>query len=103
MTMTFAVVVIGWIIFRAETIEQAGAFVTSIFTQGLFKTPQLPFCATYIVLMLLVEWFNRKGEHGLEFRVHITPWLRYPIYYVLILMCILCSPSDSEPFIYFQF
>lgn len=103
MTLTFAVVVIGWIIFRAETIGQAGQFFTSIFTQGLFKIPQLPFCAIYIVLMLIVEWFNRKGEHGLEFRVPITPWLRYPIYYALIMMCIFCSPVNSEPFIYFQF
>lgn len=48
-------------------------------------------------------WGFFKGEQGLEFRVHITPWLRYPIYYALIMMCIICSPVNSEPFIYFQF
>lgn len=101
--LTFSIVVFGWIIFRAETIRQAVQFITSIYTQGLFTLPQIPFCGLYIILMLLVEWFNRKGEHGLEFRTHIKPWLRYPIYYALIMMCIFCSPVKSEPFIYFQF
>ena len=103
MLLTFALVVLGWIIFRAETIGQAGHFISAIFAQGLLQRPQLPFAAIYITMMLVVEWIQRKNEHGLQFTHHITPWLRYPIYYSLIIMCLLCTPTQSEPFIYFQF
>ena len=101
--LTFILVVVGWIIFRAETIGQAGQFISAIFAQGLFQRPQIPFTAIYITMMLVVEWIQRKNEHGLQFTHHITPWLRYPIYYSLIIMCLLCTPVQSEPFIYFQF
>lgn len=103
MLLTFALVVSGWIIFRAETIGQAGHFISAIFTQGLLQKPQLPFAAIYITMMLVVEWIQRKNEHGLQFKRHITPWLRYPIYYALVMMCLFCIPQQSEPFIYFQF
>lgn len=103
MLLTFAFVVIGWIIFRSENIGQAGQFVSAIFSQGLLQRPQLPFCSIYIALMLVIEWIQRKNAHGLQFNRYITPWLRYPIYYALTLMCLLCTPVQSEPFIYFQF
>lgn len=103
MLLTFALVVFGWIIFRAENIGQAGKFISGIFTQGLLQKPQLPFCFIYIAIMLVGEWIQRKNEHGLQFNRHITPWLRYPIYYALAMMCLLCTPMQSEPFIYFQF
>ncbi|MCR4828056.1 MAG: MBOAT family protein [Bacteroidales bacterium] len=103
MILTFALVVIGWIIFRAENIYQADQFICAIFTQGLLQKPLLPFAAIYITMMIVVEWIQREKEHGLQFTNHITPWLRYPIYYALIFLCFFCSPIDSAPFIYFQF
>ena len=103
MLLTFALVVVGWILFRAESIEQAGQFISATFTQGLLQRPQLPFCTLYIALMLVVEWLQRKNSHGLELQMHITPWLRYPVYFALALMCLFCTPTQSEPFIYFQF
>lgn len=103
MLLTFILVVFGWIIFRAENISQIGLFLKAVFTQGLFRIPMVPFCSLYIGLVLIVEWIQRRKEHGLEIKQHINPWLRYPIYYVLIMMCIFCSPTHNEPFIYFQF
>lgn len=103
MLLTFLLVVIGWIIFRAESIDQAEKYIEAIFTQGLFSIPLVPFCTLYIGIVIIVEWLQRKNEHGLEFKLHINPWLRYPIYYIVIMMCIFCSPTHNEPFIYFQF
>ena len=103
MLLTFILVVFGWIIFRAENISQVGLFFKAAFTQGLFRIPIVPFCSLYIGLVLIVEWIQRGKEHGLELKQHINPWLRYPIYYILIMMCIFCSPTHNEPFIYFQF
>lgn len=103
MLLTFVLVGIGWIIFRAENIGQAGQFISAIFTHGMLEKPQLPFAAIYITMMLVVEWIQRKKEHGLQLTNHISPWLRYPIYYTLIMMCLTCTPMQSEAFIYFQF
>lgn len=101
--LTFILVVFGWIVFRAENISQVGLFIKAAFTQGLVQIPLVPFCFLYIGIVLIVEWIQRGKEHGLEFKKHLNPWLRYPIYYILIMMCIFCSPTHNEPFIYFQF
>lgn len=103
MLLTFVLVVIGWIIFRAENIGQAGLFISAIFTHGLLEKPQLPYAAIYITMMLFVEWIQRKKEHGLQFTSPINPWIRHTVYYALIMMCLICTPVQSEPFIYFQF
>ena len=108
MLLTFGLVVVGWIIFRAETIGQAWEILCSLCSSSLFSVPYLmnrafymPLCAT-TVLMLLVEWINRNQQHGLG---RVTKWrtLNLVIYYVLIVMMYQLSVSGDVQFIYFQF
>lgn len=101
---TFALVVIGWIIFRAPSISDAWGYITSLFTSsiafpmiisGLKRT-------IFAVLALIgVEWFQRKKAHGLDI-VNLHWSLRYSIYYILMLF-ILELGGNSQSFIYFQF
>lgn len=110
MLITFAVVVIGWIIFRAETITQAWEFMKGLIDTNtirasyrFFKTTTVWPTNLYIIIMLLVEWFQRDKQHGLEISgCNKLRVLHVALYYVIIAAIILYAGSE-QTFIYFQF
>ena len=103
MILTFVLAVFGWIIFRSESIGQAGQFIADIFRNGLLTVPQTPgLTLLFALVMFVVEWFNRSQEHGLVLNGIRQRWIRWSIYYALAFAIILFS-HESETFIYFQF
>ena len=107
MLVTFFLVVIGWIIFRAESIGQAWDYIGRLFSGSLFSVPWI-YSATYILpmpfllgILVLVEWFGRKKECPIEvFQGPVTGrWLVY----VSLVALVFCFGASSESFIYFQF
>ena len=102
--LTFTLVVVGWIIFRAQTIGDAWGFLTGIFTHP-FGTPMmvtgLKRTLLAVALLVVVEWLLRKRNHGLDI-AHLKPVLRIAIYYIIVLL-ILELGANSKSFIYFQF
>lgn len=103
MILTFVLAVFGWIIFRSESIGQAGQFIADIFRNGLITVPQTPgLTLLFALVMFVVEWFNRSQEHGLVLDGIRQRWIRWSIYYTLAFAIILFS-HESETFIYFQF
>ena len=71
MLLTFALVVIGWIVFRAETIGDAGHYIASLFSPEIWKASYRFFLYPFnhagwlVLIMLTVEWLQRGKEHGL--------------------------------------
>ena len=105
MLLTFAFVVLGWIIFRAPSISAALEYFCMIGDMSIFTMPMiisgLKRTLFFISVMLIVEWFSRNSEHG--FTLSGFPnWSRFVAIYVLIL-CILEFAGNSQSFIYFQF
>ena len=102
---TFALVVIGWIIFRAETITQAWEYVCGLGTTSLFSIPMiisgLKRTLFFTAIMLIVEWFDRDKEHPFCLS-HVPQWARIGVIYILVL-CMLEFAGNSQSFIYFQF
>jgi D-alanyl-lipoteichoic acid acyltransferase DltB (MBOAT superfamily) len=106
MVLTFFFVVIGWIIFRASDISQACVIIKSICDSSLFTMPFL-YVGTkrnilFAFIMLLVEWINRRKEHGLQYSEKLPSWLQGVISVSLVLI-MLEFASNSQSFIYFQF
>lgn len=106
MLLTFILVVIGWIIFRAETIGQAWDYLGCMLNSSLLSIPFL-YVGTkrtllFIFIMLLVEWLSRHYQHGLQFAKSVPVWLRCVVCYVLVLV-MLEFAAKSQSFIYFQF
>ncbi len=107
--LTFALVVLGWIIFRAPSIADV-----PIYLQGMahgawrcsyrfFTLHEMLPMNWAIILMIIVEWFNKTEKHGLSFIAKVrSSWLRILLYYVICLFCIFFS-GQNETFIYFQF
>ncbi len=107
--LTFLLVAIGWVIFRSDSIGSAveyyrGMFETDTF-RGLymfFLLPETRIKALFIVIMIVVEWINRKNEHGLWLRPGISWYFRYPVY-IAIVTSIIMYCGSNQSFIYFQF
>lgn len=107
--VTFLLVVIGWIIFRADTIGQAWEYICGICSTSLYSGPYLINRTYYIPTMLsilvliLIEWCQRTKMHGLEVaNPSRLRWLRIVGYYALIIMMIFWG-GQEQTFIYFQF
>jgi D-alanyl-lipoteichoic acid acyltransferase DltB (MBOAT superfamily) len=104
---TFLLAVLGWIIFRAETITQAWEYICGICCSGVVALPWMESAKTFLVLpvvlltLILFEWFNRNKSHGLDIHSLKTP-LRWAVY-VFICGMILAFGAQPETFIYFQF
>ncbi len=103
MLLTFLLVMTGWIIFRAESVGQAWEYMCGIFGNGLFVMPEVSEKSLFFgVVMLMVEWIQRKREHGLSLEGVGKSWIRVAIYY-LVAGCIILYIGGEQTFIYFQF
>lgn len=107
MLLTFVLVVIGWIIFRAESITQAWEYLGGMCDSSLFSVPWLMNKRFYqplflfIAVMLLMEWVLRNKKHGLQLPA-MPRMLNWAVYFVLVVVMLLFG-GHAETFIYFQF
>jgi D-alanyl-lipoteichoic acid acyltransferase DltB (MBOAT superfamily) len=108
MALTFALATVGWVLFRADSIGDALAYLRNMFAHGLLQHPvgfgELG-CKVLMValpLMVVVEWLNRSREHGLACLPRWR-WVRWLAYMVLIFMILAFAQTGEMPFIYFQF
>jgi D-alanyl-lipoteichoic acid acyltransferase DltB (MBOAT superfamily) len=105
-SFTFFLVVLGWIFFRAKDINHASDYLSTLFSKSIFDTPVYGFGFTksfiFILFMLLVEWVQREKQHGLELSGLKNKYVKWSIYYALILV-IFEFGANSKSFIYFQF
>ncbi len=107
MLLTFFLVTIGWIIFRAESIEQSLAIFSRIVHGPFFTVPWIDsptFMLKLVIalpVLLVLEWSGRNKECPIKF-VHTGKIYRWVIYSALS-VAIFAFGTTSESFIYFQF
>ena len=102
MGSTFVLAAIGWIIFRANSIGDFWHYMTSILDNwGISDVFDGGKALFYIVIMLIVEWFNRRKDHALDIGIK-NKIIRWSVYLSLALLC-LTQAGDQVQFIYFQF
>ena len=107
MLLTFALALVGWIIFRAENIGQVGEYLRCI-TSNLFSIPNLIgrdfYIPTFIGVFILVamEWLNRNHQHGLGFLQTKGKVLRWVVY-TFLMFSLFALGGHAGDFIYFQF
>lgn len=105
MLLTFFLVVIGWIIFRAESIGQAWDIFSQVFSSSLLSLPDAKGITGFsiaICVMLVIEWIQRGRQHALDMD-RIPWWPVRTITYFFIFFLIVTLGGHSENFIYFQF
>ena len=105
MAGTFHLVCVGWLFFRADSIEQAWALL-SRFTVNWHWTPFASYGfslgAFFMVPLLAFEiWVERRGDLLALTKVHWLP--RTLVYLFVLLALIYFAPDRPSEFIYFQF
>ena len=100
MLLTFVLVTIGWIIFRAPSLSDAWGYVCAM-TNLSGAAPTLPITQWIGIIfglftMIAFEWTYRNSDHA------PIPH-RWWIYYILIAAIWWYAPSFTTDFIYFQF
>jgi D-alanyl-lipoteichoic acid acyltransferase DltB (MBOAT superfamily) len=109
MLLTFALVVLGWIVFRADTIQDAWSYISQMTSSSLFTFPEINIkrieVHLWLILFLIVEWLGRRNQYAIEtLGLKRSKFLRYALYVVLVFF-ILCYGlvGEQQEFIYFQF
>lgn len=112
MLVTFCFVVIGWIVFRAESLIQAWDYLCAIGQSGFLQMPNFRmytiaayiFYPTifFILVLQVVEWSMRDREFGLDIAFIKSRFIRL-VCYLLVVTSILFFTGTQSKFIYFQF
>lgn len=105
MVMTFFLVVVGWILFRAENTDQAFGYIRRLFSMepSIEGMPShVVEVSVYILVLWIVEWLQRNKEYGLQIQHLKSKPLRIMIY-TFVMLFIEMTMGESSEFIYFQF
>ncbi|WP_273566564.1 MBOAT family O-acyltransferase [Maribacter halichondriae] len=106
---TFALTVLAWIFFRADSVSHAFGIMSEIFSLSLFKLPSFEdfnkglFTLFLVAIFILIEWRGRNNEYAIEkLLLYRNKRLRWT-FYMLLAMMILVFQGEQQEFIYFQF
>ena len=110
MSITFSLTVLAWIFFRAENMEHALSYLSSIFSKSLFSIPYafglgvniIILTTLFIILLIIVEWFGRNKKYALEFNKKLNPFYQWTLFYFIAIIIFLFGQRQQD-FIYFQF
>ena len=104
MISTFMLTVMAWVFFRAEEYFQY-MFDWSLFTMPVLIS-KVSISTTLILLLIfvLIEWLGRESEYAIEnIERLLNRFLRWCFYSIVIAAIIVFTPTEQNPFIYFQF
>jgi alginate O-acetyltransferase complex protein AlgI len=99
----FLLVVIGWVLFRADNMEMASRLLHAMFvpTEGYAGVP----VAKVLGLLFVAGWWAMRGPNAIDLHRDFTCQPRYYVYHAIAFgacMAMLAGGKNS-PFLYFQF
>ena len=111
LVLTFFFTVVGWIIFRAENLTQAGEYLYAMVHNKFYDSSELygKISLVSCSLLITVEWLQRNKQHVLQFpdlklfNYKMVRWFVYVSILVSIYISYMINIDDDSQFIYFQF
>ncbi|MGD1822458.1 MAG: MBOAT family protein, partial [Pleomorphochaeta sp.] len=106
--LTFVLVTIGWIFFRAPTIADAFQYIYYFISNIKFQLPSLFEIKHFsvkmiaIVVLIYIEWKGRSKSYPLDDGLFKNQFYNKILYYFLILFMVYITGKETV-FIYFQF
>jgi hypothetical protein len=105
MILTFCLVTLAWLFFRAETIGEAWGYIGSFFKNAFLPKSFAWFgydLRIALILFLILEWV---GRHHFNWLVRLNDkWYRYPAYLLTAFLIVFWGVfTEAKEFIYFQF
>ncbi len=102
MAVTFSMVLVAWVFFRAGSLEEALRFIGRMVTHTWLARPHRAGALLYVAIVVAVDWVQRTRRHGLDI-AHWPVGLRWAAYYLIIAGIFWYGRAGYSPFIYFQF
>lgn len=106
MGLTFLLVMIGWVIFRAESTADAFGYIAAMFSHSSSTLPLKGKVAmVWVVIMVALEWVSRRRETPLDFPDRgplAATWVRWSVCVALFVITVVFA-GHSQEFIYFKF
>jgi D-alanyl-lipoteichoic acid acyltransferase DltB (MBOAT superfamily) len=110
MGLTFLLVVIGWVFFRADSIGQAFEYLKNVFWGELpfaFSAKYFKDIAAIVLLIVFfvgIEWIGRRQEYAIaKIGKKCKRLFRWTFYAFLLFLIGMYSFAGNQQFIYFQF
>jgi D-alanyl-lipoteichoic acid acyltransferase DltB (MBOAT superfamily) len=107
--ITFASVVLGWVVFRAENLLEASCylqrFATALTSMNLGMPVYGKVTIIYCLLLVFIEWIQRDRLCPLQLDgcwLGRYRWTRWLVYYIVFMMTFF-GRGEEQTFIYFQF
>lgn len=102
-SIMFVLVVIGWVIFRAESVSQIATMLARLADPGWgFAEFGLAARFVYVVPLLVMQAFQHRSNN-LNVALTMKPVYQAGLYAALILGILMFGVTDASAFIYFQF
>ncbi|MFZ9847872.1 MAG: MBOAT family O-acyltransferase [Flavobacteriales bacterium] len=103
-TLTFTLVCIAWVFFRAETLSKSLTYLNNLFSSNILSKPQTSIAPLFLITFLIgIEWIQRKKSHALQIDMIKQKGMRWGIYLTLCFVILFGTKSEVFTFIYFQF
>lgn len=109
MVLTFMLVTMGLMIFRADNVPQVWEYMSGICDKSLLFIPWLMTRDFYrplfigIAIILFFDWFGREKGYGLEWLRGKNRFFQIVMYYFFVVLIYLWQAKEEIQFIYFQF
>ncbi|MGS2725324.1 MBOAT family O-acyltransferase [Psychroserpens sp. BH13MA-6] len=109
MLVTFTIVTLAWIFFRADNLTDAIVYFEGLFSPSIWSLPEfigeekMIISLFFIGVLVVLDWLGRENNHTLE---HLNKKFSKPVcytFYYLMVMIIFLFGVKEQPFIYFQF
>ena len=102
MGSTFVLTLVGWVFFRADSMEHAFGLFRHLIVGSWLVMPGFKIGMVYVIVILVSEWLQREKQHAMQ--IESWPvWMRWSAYYAIVIAVLLFRETDYVPFIYFQF
>lgn len=105
--MTFNLVCLTWIFFRAESLSLAIDFIYNIFNLTSYRFVGIPKLASLCIflgsLSFLIDYFCWKNNTEIPFSENWSIWIKGFVYAGMIILMVLVGENYAQPFVYFQF
>jgi len=106
---TFSLTVLAWIFFRAESVQQAIQYISTIFSTSFFEMPAFRFRTKASITLVLAaififfEWLGRENDFAIQkMGFNWNRNLRWLFYFALV-FSIFYFAGKEQVFIYFNF
>jgi alginate O-acetyltransferase complex protein AlgI len=104
--MTFSLVTISWIFFRADSLTKAFQYIGNMFSKSLFQMPRVfpKIVILLLIFFIIIEFLGRHQPYAIaQLGSKMPRFVRWFCYAFLLFLIGMYMQTEKITFIYFQF